>query len=107
MSKLRKPTEAIHRRIDQQLREILGPEEGGGLEGTWRQVLILVPPSPGVHFSIDAPTPDEAGPNRLYDVPRLYAGAYTPIDLQPDQCLYAGTDSEHAAITLVVHYREE
>lgn len=107
MAKLRKPTEALHRRIDQQFREVLTAEKGENLEGTWREVLLLVPESPNVHFSIDVPTVKQSGPNRLYDVPRVYPSVGTPIRLQPHQCLYAGTDAAHAALTVVVHYMEE
>jgi hypothetical protein len=58
-------------------------------------------------FSIDHPTPLEAGPNRLYDLPELPPGQVFRFWLRREQCLYAGTKSGMGVLSLVVEYSEE
>ncbi len=105
--RLRKPTVAHRRTVDQQLVEVLGCEEGKDLDGTYREVIIFVAADPEVFFSIDHATPEEAGLNRIYDFPILMPGGYPAIRLQPNQRLYAAAREKFATLSLVVHYVEE
>ena len=106
MRVLRKPTEMIRARVKQELREIL-PAETGAPEEALRRVTVLVPASPAIMFTIDHPTPLEAGPNRTYDVPELPPSQVFRFWLRREQKLYAASKSGMGVVSLVVEYSEE
>lgn len=50
---------------------------------------FFTPPAPRIAIAIDAPTPDEAGPGRAYQLMELPANIMVPIWLQPQQAVFA------------------
>jgi hypothetical protein len=104
--RIRKPAELKRCTADQQLREVLGPELDAP-DGTYRKVQICTPREPAMVFTIDHPTPDEAGPNRKYDLPPLPSGQCIPVCLMPNQRIYAAAQTGEAFAVLVIEYLEE
>lgn len=85
---------------------MLGPEEDAAA-GTYRKVQILTPAQPAMVFTIDHPTPEEAGPNRKYDLPPFPPGQVIPVHLQANQRLYAAAQNGMGFAMLVIEYLEE
>jgi hypothetical protein len=104
--RIRKPVEFLRAPMGQELREVLGPEDDAPT-GTYRKVQILTPAQPAMVFTVDHPTPEEAGPNRKYDLPPVPPGVVIPIHLLPNQRLYAAAQVGMGFAMLVVEYMEE
>jgi hypothetical protein len=85
---------------------VLGPDEGAPAD-TYRAVQILIPNSPQLGFTIDHPTPDEAGPNRNYKIPEVPPGAQITFHLQPQQRLYACAFTGQGFPSLLIEYLED
>jgi hypothetical protein len=90
MRHLRKPTESYRATVDLQAREIVSAELQAP-PGAIRRVRLLVPPGPRCAFSIDRPTPDEAGPGRAFLFVNLPTDIVMPIYLQAHQTINALT----------------
>lgn len=106
MSAPRKPTEMFRATVGEDLRMVLGAEPGVP-EGGYRQVQLLVPESPAVHFVIDKPDPAAAGPARSYKTCPIPGGAQVTFTLQRSQKLYAQATEAKAHCTIIVEYFED
>jgi hypothetical protein len=104
--RIRKPAELRRCTADQQLREVLGPELDVP-DGSYRKVQICTPREPAMVFTIDHPTPEEAGPNRKYDLPPLPPDQRFPVRLLKNQRLYAAAQTGEAFAVLIIEYLEE
>jgi hypothetical protein len=103
--KVRKPTYLGRVTVDQQLQMVLDVEEAPA--GTYRSVQLLIPNSPQFHFTIDHPTPNEAGPNRNYKTTPVPPGAQITFCLQPHQKLYAHVTKGEGFAGIIIEYLEE
>lgn len=90
--------------LTQELRAILLPEAQAPRAGAYRKIIIMVPSDPVCFFTLDHPTPGEAGPNRTYDLPIITPPRTDGIPLLPDQCLYAACKVGLAEASLIVEY---
>jgi hypothetical protein len=108
MSKIRRPTEFRKTTLAQELTEILPPETPPPTSpGAYRMVQILVPPESTCAFSLDHPTPGEAGPNRTYDLLQISSNAFARFRMLPDQRLFGASLSALAQAGVIVQYLEE
>lgn len=105
MHKLRKKTEILLRRVDQQVRVILEPEFGAP-EDTIRRVSVVVPSSPQVMVAADQ-LPADIGYNREYKLPVITPGQQCIFDLMPDQFLISVANESLAELTLIVQYLKD
>lgn len=103
----RRPTEFRKTTLSQELTEILPPETPQpNAPGAYRLVQILVPAEPQCVFSLDHPTPGEAGPNRTYDLLQVPPVAVV-FRMLPDQRLFGASLSALAQAGLIVQYLDE
>lgn len=107
MSKrIRRKTEFRRTTLSQELTEIL-PAEPMAEPGAYRLVQILVPPAPECRFSLDEPTPAQAGPDRTYDLLVIPPIARVEFRMLPDQRLFGASADGMALAGLVVQYLTE
>jgi hypothetical protein len=107
MAKIRLPTEFRRATLAQELKEILPAEAGTPGPGAYRQVQILVPLEPECRFSLDHPTPGEAGPNRTYDLLTVPPQGFVRFRMLPHQRLFGASSSSVAFAGLIVQYLDE
>ncbi len=104
----RRKTEFLKTTLAQELRLILGPENPlPPSPKAYRRVVIMVPPTPACVYSLDHPSPEEAGPNRTYDLPIIQAPRTHEITVGSSQRLYAACRAGMAEAALIVEYVEE
>lgn len=99
---IRKPTEFIRTTLSQEIRVILGPEEGVSSTSI-RRVQILVPESPKMSAVLDV-TPEYCGLDREYKLPTMPPGAQIKFDLLPHQWIIACANEKFVEASLIVEY---
>jgi hypothetical protein len=104
--RIRRPTELKRVTASQELEEVLGPELDAP-PGTYREVQILTPANPAMVFTLDHPTPGEAGLNRKYDLPPFPPDQRIPLKLLPEQRIYGAAETGKAHALFVIEYLEE
>jgi hypothetical protein len=104
--KVRRPTEFRRTTLSQELTEIL-PAEADAPPGSYRKVQVLVPDAPQCVYSLDEPTPAQAGPDRTYDLLPLPPGGFTRFNMLPHQRLFGASLAGLAQAGLIVQYAEE
>jgi hypothetical protein len=109
--RIRRKTETLRTLVKQEARVILEPEtdvlsvDDAELGRPIRRVQVLVPPREGTLFGIDVdPGADGIGPDRLYKLPTLTAGAQIDFVLLPDQWITAGAENGMVVLSLIVEY---
>lgn len=101
-------TQILRATVSQEIRQILGTEEG--VPGRYREVQLLMPDSPVTYVAIgkgDEELGVQAGLNRTYKLPVVPPGAQVTIRLLPHQTLWAAAESGISRMTLVVEYMEK
>lgn len=102
---LRKPTEISRVTCTQELRLLVGPEDNAP-EGSERNIQLLVPAGSEFRFSIDHPSPLEAGPNRNYKIAVVPSGQTVEFRLQRHQVIYGQTDDRIGEASVIIEYLE-
>lgn len=106
---LRKSTEIVRVTVSQEIREILGAEEGAP-PGSYREVQILIPESPPTFVALgDARRQPnnlglEAGLNRTYKLPPIPTGTTIVVRLLPEQTIWAAAKSQTSQMSLIIEY---
>ncbi len=102
---LRKPTEIRRITCTQEL-NLLVDAEHDAPSGTERNIQLLVPDGAIFRFSIDSPTPLEAGPNRPYKLSLMPSGQTIEFRLQPEQMVYGQVDAGIGESSVIIEYVE-
>lgn len=102
MTKHYQKTEVIRAGVSREARVVY---QAAGPAGTYCQVQVVVPSTPGVLMWIDE-EPAAIGPDRVYKgAPAI--PSYQSVDLLPGQFLVLAADDGFAPCTLIVHHLYE